>query len=211
MKYVITIGRQYGSGGRYVAKTVANKLNIKCYDSELLLKIASEHGLDADIVKRYDEKSTLISNLYCSFVNDTSLQSRLIEAQFDTIQHIAQEESCVIVGRCADYILRDNKNLTSVFIMAPIEQRVQRAVRFYNLDPNKAEDIIKKTDKRRASYYSFYTDKKWGRADSYNLCIDSSIGIDATADLIVSYASQKDKLNQIIDNDQNEPTDKEEK
>jgi len=188
MRKIITIGRKYGSGGRYIAKKVAEKLGVKCYDNELLLKIAKDNGLSEAVVKEYDEKGALLSNLYCSFVNDNSLQGKLIEAQFSTILSLADKEDCVIVGRCADYILRNVHSVLSVFITSDMESRVKRGIEFYNLEPDKAEDIIKKNDKRRASYYNFYTDKKWGRADSYHLCVDSAIGIDETADIIIKYS-----------------------
>lgn len=190
MKNIITIGRQYGSGGRYIAKKVAALLGVKCYDSELILKIAQEHGLDESIVKEYDEKGTSFADFWGPLSSGANLQSRIIEAQFDTIKMLAEKEDCVIVGRCADYILRDSKTVLSVFIMSDMDSRVKRGVEFYKLDEKKAYDLIRKMDKKRASYYNFYTDKKWGRGDSYNLCIDSKIGIDETAKIIKDYADK---------------------
>ena len=190
MKNIITIGRQYGSGGRYIAKKVAALLGVKCYDSELILKIAKEHGFDESIVKEYDEKGTSFADFFVPLSAGVNLQSRIIEAQFDTIRLLSEKESCVIVGRCADYVLRDSKTVLSVFIMSDMDNRVKRGIDFYKLDEKKAYDIIKKTDKKRGSYYNFYTDKKWGKADSYNLCVDSKIGIDETAAVIKAYADK---------------------
>ena len=116
---------------------------------------------------------------------------RVFLAQFDAIRKIAEKESCVIVGRCADYILKEEENVVSIFIHAPIEDRVLRAVKFYDINENKAKDTILKMDKKRKSYYNFYSDKQWGKSDSYDLSISSSIGIDETVDVIAAYIKKK--------------------
>lgn len=126
-----------------------------------------------------------------SFGADMSLSQKVFLAQFEAIKAIADRESCVIVGRCADYVLRENPNVVNIFITAPIEARVERAVKYYNLDTKKAKETILKMDKKRASYYNFYSDKKWGRAESYNLTIDSSVGIDAACEIIKFYVEKK--------------------
>jgi len=194
MSYIITIGRQYGSGGRYIAKELAKKLNIKYYDSALLEKVANDANMSIDFIKENDEKKDSIFSFLG--INDptsylTSSQ-RVSLAQFDTIEKIAQSgESCVIVGRCADYVLREYPNLVSVFIHAPLQSRIDRAVSFYNLDPNKAKDVIKKYDKKRASYYEYFTDRTWGSINTYDLTINSDIGIEKAVDTIAAFAKIK--------------------
>lgn len=197
MSFVITIGRQYGSGGRFIARKLAEMLNVNFYDNELLTTAATQSGMSKTILDNYDEKKDgFFSGVVPStFGADMSLSQKVFLAQFEAIKMIADRESCVIVGRCADYVLRENKNVVNVFITAPIEDRVKRAVKYYNLDEKKAKETIIKMDKKRASYYNFYSDKKWGRADSYNLTIDSNIGIDEACEVIKSYVEKKLKLN----------------
>lgn len=197
MSFVITIGRQYGSGGRFIAKKLAEMLNVNFYDNELLTTAATQSGMSKTILDNYDEKKDgFFSGVVPStFGADMSLSQKVFLAQFEAIKMIADRESCVIVGRCADYVLRENKNVVNVFITAPIEDRVKRAVKYYNLDEKKAKETIIKMDKKRASYYNFYSDKKWGKADSYNLTIDSNIGIDEACEVIKSYVEKKLKLN----------------
>ncbi len=197
MSFVITIGRQYGSGGRFIARRLAEMLNVNFYDNELLTTAATQSGMSKTILDNYDEKKDgFFSGVVPStFGADMSLSQKVFLAQFEAIKMIADRESCVIVGRCADYVLRENKNVVNVFITAPIEDRVKRAVKYYNLDEKKAKETIIKMDKKRASYYNFYSDKKWGKADSYNLTIDSNIGIDEACEVIKSYVEKKLKLN----------------
>lgn len=197
MSFVITIGRQYGSGGRFIARKLAEMLNVNFYDNELLTTAATQSGMSKTILDNYDEKKDgFFSGVVPStFGADMSLSQKVFLAQFEAIKMIADRESCVIVGRCADYVLRENKNVVNVFITAPIEDRVNRAVKYYNLDEKKAKETIIKMDKKRASYYNFYSDKKWGKADSYNLTIDSNIGIDEACEVIKSYVEKKLKLN----------------
>ncbi len=193
MSYIITIGRQYGSGGRFIAQELAKELGIPFYDNDLLAKAAVQGGLDEDIVKSYDEKK---DGVFAGFIPslygyDMTMGQKVFLAQFEAIKHIAEQGSAVIVGRCADYVLRDNENVVSVFITAPINDRVARAVKYYNIEEKKAEDLIRKTDKKRASYYNFYTDRKWAHADNYDLTINSSVGIQEAVDVIKSFAAKK--------------------
>ncbi len=196
MKYIICISRQYGSGGRFIAKKLAEKLNIKFYDNELLAKAASESGMSKAVFENYDEKKDgFFSGIIpTSYGFDMSMGQKVFLAQFDSIRKIAQAESCVIVGRCADYILRDMTNVVSVFIHAPIESRIDRAIKFYNVEPSKARDTVVKMDKKRKNYYNFYSDKTWGKADSYDLCISSDIGIDESVEAIKTFAERKLKF-----------------
>ncbi len=193
MSYVITIGRQYGSGGRFIAQELAKELNIPFYDNELLAKAAIDSGLDKDIVKSYDEKKdgTFTGFIPSLYGYDMTMGQKVFLAQFDAIKKIADEGSCIIVGRCADYVLRDRSNVINVFITASEEDCVARCVKYYGLDEKKARDVIKKTDKKRANYYNFYTDKKWGKVDNYDLTINSGIGIAETCAVIKTYVEKK--------------------
>ena len=201
---VITIGRQFGSGGREIGYKIAEKLGIKCYDKELLSAAAKESGLCEKIFETHDEKPTrsflysLVMDTYSmgyapSGYVDMPIGHKLFLAQFDTIKSIAEKESCVIVGRCADYALEDNPDLLSVFIHADLDIRIKRIMERKGIDKiDVAKDLINKTDKQRAAYYNSYASKKWGDAKTYNIAIDSSIlGIEGTADLIVDIVRNK--------------------
>ncbi len=202
---IITVGRQYGSGGRYVARLLAEKLEIPFYDKELLSEVAKDSGLARDLLEEHDEKNTrgfLFSMMSgSSSVGDPSsmyldmpLNHRIFLAQFDTIRRIANEGPCVIVGRCADYVLRDQENVLSVFIKANQEERVRRIVEYYGADPLKAEELIRKSDKQRASYYNYYATGTWGDVNNYDLCVDTgTLGIAGSVSLIAYCASLMEK------------------
>lgn len=205
MNSVITIGRQYGSGGREIGEKLAAHYGIKFYDKDLLKRAAKESGICTELFENNDEKPTnsFLYNLitdtysfgYSSPYVEMPLSHKVFLAQFDTIKKIATEGPCVIVGRCADYALSEFKNCISVFIYAPIEDRIDRIVTKYpqEKDKDKVRDVIIKNDKSRANYYNYYSSKKWGRADSYDLCINSSsLGIDGTVELI-SYFIDKNQ------------------
>lgn len=196
MNYVITIGREYGSGGRFIAKKLADDLGIKFYDNELLAKAAVESGLSNQVIESYDEKKDgFFSGVVPStFSVDLSIGQKVFLSQFEAIKKIADSESAVIVGRCADYVLSDRNNVVNVFITAPFADRVERAIELYGVDEKKAETTISKMDKKRASYYNFYSDKRWGKADSYDLCVSSSVGIDETVDIIKAFVAKKLKI-----------------
>ncbi|MBQ7480407.1 MAG: cytidylate kinase-like family protein [Lachnospiraceae bacterium] len=200
MNTVITIGRQFGRGGRDIGEKLASHYGIAFYDKDLLKRAAKESGICPELFENNDEKPT--SSFLYNLVTDTysfgysspyiemPLSHKVFLAQFDTIKKIAQEGPCVIVGRCADYALSDFGNRISVFIYAPLEDRIKRITDKYPdvNDPSKIKDMIIKTDKSRANYYNYYSSKKWGRADSYDLCVNSSIlGIDGTVDLISDF------------------------
>ena len=192
MKFVITIGREYGSGGRFVGRLVAERLGINFYDNELLFKAAQDSGLSEVVFKNFDErKDGFLGNGIGLYAYDMTLSQKVFLAQFDTIKKLASEESCVIVGRCADYVLKDNPNLVSVFICAPMEDKIERAVKYYDVDAKKAESIILKKDKHRQSYYNLYTDRECGKASNYDLCINSKIGIESCVDAIEAYVRRK--------------------
>ena len=196
---IITIGRQYGSGGRIIGQKLAKDLNIPCYDKELLTIAAKESDFSEEIFKTMDEKPTgsflysLVTGTYANSYtgNHLPLNHKLFLAQFDTIRSIADKGSCVIIGRCADYALADyNVNCVNVFIHADLQHRVERAINEYGISPEKAEEIVQKTDKQRASYYNFYSDKKWGAVDHYDITLDSGkLGIDNTVEMIKHFIS----------------------
>ena len=193
-KPIITVGRQYGSGGREVALKLAERLNIPFYDKELLNEAARDSGISRDVMETYDEKQEKRS--FLSMIGgvqgrgdlgtaDMPLNHRIFLAQFDTIRRIASEGPCVIVGRCSDYVLRDYVNAVNVFIKAPMEDRINRITRLYGLDPMKAEESIRKADKQRAAYYNYFATGTWGSVDNYHLCVDTgALGVDGAVDLI---------------------------
>ena len=183
-KIIITIGRQYGSGGRYVGKKLAEQLGIAFYDKELINLASKESGICGEFFEKADERN---SGSLLNLSNES-----LFQIQSDVIRKVAAEQSCILVGRCADYILRDNENCISVFISARMEDRIRRAVEYAHIEEKEAEEYIRKADKSRASYYNYYTDKIWGAAESYDLCISSSVyGIDETTAFIREFVSKR--------------------
>ncbi len=195
-KFVITIGREYGSGGRFIGKQLAKKLNIGFYDNELLAIASNASGLSPAVIENYDEKKDgfFTGMIPSSFGFDMSLGQKVFLAQFDTIKKIAQNESCVIVGRCADYVLRGNKDVVNIFICAPMKYKMEHVVKYYGIEKDKAHDTIIKIDKKRKNYYNFYSDCEWGKAYNYDLCINSEIGVDETVDTIISFVKAKLKI-----------------
>lgn len=201
---VITIGREFGSGGHEIGMKLAERLGVKCYDKELLQLAAKNSGLCEELFASQDEKPTnsflysLVMDTYSlgysnSYV-DMPINHKVFLAQFDTIKKLAENESCVIVGRCADYALEDDPNCVSVFIKASMKDRVERIKKIYNITDSKASDLIQKTDKKRASYYNYYSSKKWGEARSYDLCLDSGdLGIEGAISLICEYIKIKEE------------------
>ncbi|MBP5445156.1 MAG: cytidylate kinase-like family protein [Acholeplasmatales bacterium] len=183
---IICIGRQYGSGGRFIGKLLAEKLNIPCYDKEILTESIKKSDINVDVIENNDEVPN--SMMYSVFQsNGLSINEQVFLAQFDAIRDIANKGACVIVGRCADYILEDRDNVVSIFITAPIEERIKRATEFYKFDSNKALKAIKKVDKKRREYYNYYTNRKWGEASNYDLTLNSRIGVEKCVEVIVKY------------------------
>ncbi len=196
---VITIGRQYGSGGREIGKKVSEILGIGYYDDELISLAAKNSGMNSDALSGVDEKATN-SLLYtlamggslfggnAALAYEMPINDKLYIAQSDVIKELANKESCVIIGRCADYVLQDHTNVINLFIYADIEKRTARVALRRGLNEAKARDIIIKTDKQRANYYNYYTSRKWGRIDNYHMCIDSGrLGCDKAAEIIAQY------------------------
>ncbi len=202
---IITIGRQYGSAGREIGYKVADMLGIKLYDKEMLDRAAKESGICQELFETHDEKPTnifLYSLVMDSYslgyssgnYTDMPINHKVFLAQFDAIKKIADEGPCILVGRCADYALEDYDNLLSLFIHADLDARIRRIARIYDLTDAKAKDLIIKTDKKRASYYNYYSNKKWGTAESYHMSLNSSkLGIDGTAEAIVKLVELKER------------------
>ena len=201
MNTIITIGRQFGSGGREIGEMVAEKYGIKYYDKELLSRAAKESGFCEEMIQNHDERPTnsflynLVMDTYSfgynasSFV-DMPISHKVFLAQFDTIKKIAEEGPCVIVGRCADYALSDFDNVLNIFIHADEDFKIKRIKeRFADITTDEtAREMMNKKDKQRQSYYNYYSSKKWGRADSYDLSINSAIlGVEGTVKFITQY------------------------
>lgn len=184
---VITVSREFGSGGRTIGKKVAEKLGIPCYDAELIQKISEESGYTADYIKEEGEYASVgwLSTVFTDRTMGLTNQDKLWNIQSRVIEELAGKGSCVIVGRCADYILREKADCLKVFIHASIEKRAERIVREYGEREESPEQRLKEKDKRRAAYHRFYTDMKWGHAQNYHVCLDSGeLGIDRCAELI---------------------------
>lgn len=199
MNRIITVSRQFGSGGREIGAKLAAKLGIPFYDNEIISRAAKESGF-AEAAFENAEKKATNSLLYSiamgmnAYGNQDigfthlSLDDQLYLAQSNVIRKVAKEGPCVIVGRCADYVLRDYDNVVNVFIWADLEARKKRAIGEYHLKENKAEEEILRTDKRRANYYNYHASGKWGKAENYHLSVRSDyIGIDNSVDCILRY------------------------
>jgi cytidylate kinase len=201
---VLSIGRQFGSGGGEIGKMLANELSIPYYDRELLAIAAQESGLCPEIFEKADERES--DGLSYAFslgfsplgmyipYDDILSNEKLFLLQSKTIQNLAAKESCVIIGRCSDYILRDNPNCLSVFIHNTIDNRIKHVAERENVSEARAKEMIAKADKSRAAYYNYYTNKLWGVASSYNFSIDVSIlGTDGTVTLLKDLITRKFK------------------
>lgn len=196
---IITITRQFGSGGHDIGKALSEKLDIPFYDKELISIAAKESGIAPEVFETVDEKATnsLLYSLSMGFnhysnsftaTEDLPFNDRLYILQHKIIKELAEKENFVVVGRCADYVLRENPNVVKVYIYADIESRIKRAVERHDIDSVRAKQAVVKADKNRANYYSFYSGKKWGLADNYDLCINSTnLTVDQAVEIILSY------------------------
>jgi cytidylate kinase len=199
---IITIGRECGAGGRSVAAYLAEHLGIKVYDKELLDLAVKESGLARELFEMHDERPTR-SFLY-NLVMDTysmnrfsdeagvPIDQRLFIAQSNAIKKLADQESCIMIGRCADYVLSDYPNRVSIFLSGDDEVKIPHMAQLYGVDEKESKSILSKTNKRRATYYNFYTSKKWGASDSYDLCINTSkVGFEGAARIIENFIEYK--------------------
>ena len=193
---VITIGRQFGSGGRTIGKKLADRLGIPFYDKELIKEAAKKSGLSQSMFEYVDEKAvnsllySMALGMYSatnniSMVTDMPLNDKLFQIQADVIRDLANSP-CVIVGRCADYVLRKHPNCLNVFIHAGLEERVDRAINEYHYSPNGIREALLKTDRHRANYYNYYSDQSWGDASNYHISLDSgALGVDNCVEIIL--------------------------
>ena len=199
--YVITIGRQYGSGGRLIGRKLADALGFSFYDKELITVAAKRSGINEKIFESVDEHPTnsLLYSLAMGTYNFESayipysnmsipLSEQVFQMQSSLIAEFADKGPCVFVGRCADYVLRDNPRCINIFIKAEPAERAERLVKYYGVEPAKVKDVMRKADKMRANYYKTRTGRAWASLDTYDLCIDSGkLGVDKTADILLDY------------------------
>ncbi len=200
---IITIARQFGSGGHEIGRRLAKRLNVPLYDKELITHAAQESGLSEEVLHYFDEKPTnsllysLSTGAYSvadgGVVNySLPVNQQVFQAQFDAIRSLAEKSSCVIVGRCADYVLENHEGLVSIFVHADLNDRMERVAEYDHITLPEAKNRITKSDKRRASYYNFYSGKKWGVAGTYDLCINTStVGFDNAVELIADFVEMK--------------------
>lgn len=176
---VITISREYGSGGREIGERLAKELDIPFFNKELILMAAKESGLSEEYIKK-TEQMKATSFLYGLYMGAQQLpmNDQIFLVQSKIIRKVAKQGPCVIVGRCADYVLRERKDLLNVFIHAPLEFRAQRAKEKYEKEASNMQDFVKKKDKQRASFYNYFSQNKWGDARNYHLSISSTYGVD---------------------------------
>ncbi len=205
--YVINLGRQLGSGGKEIGERIANDFHIAFYDKELLQLASQESGLCPECFERADERTSkgLLGGLFGTrfpFVTEGALPSdsylsndTLFQIQSDVIRHLAEQQSCLFVGRCADYILRDHPRCCNIFITASSEARVERLTQSLHITAEEALARMEKADKRRAAYYHYYSYRTWGAAATYHLCVDSSaLGIEGTVRFVEEFVARKLKL-----------------
>ena len=200
-KFVINIGRQLGSGGKAVGERLAERFGIPVYDKRLI-KMAAEHsGFGQEFFEKADEKpakgffATLLGYLRSPFAGDDAIYNNplshdaLFKMQSDVIRQLAERESCIFVGRCADYVLRDRDHVTHIFLYASLEKRVERIMRLEHVDADKARELIRKTDKQRKSYYNFFADGNWGVRSNYDLMLRTDDHTpEEIAEMIIAYA-----------------------
>lgn len=198
--YVITIGREHGSGGRYIGEELAKALHIKCYDSELIAKTAEHSGFAESFVQTHEEHRpgsflySLVTGA-ASVADEQPFSVQIFQAQSEVIRMLAERESCIIIGRCADYVLRDRENVVNLFVHAPMAARVERVCARDGLEPAAAEKKIRQTDKERIAYYNFFTSQKWGEAQHYDLTVNTaSIGIPGVVKLVRDYLALRGLL-----------------
>lgn len=191
---VITISREYGSGGRYVGRLVADKLGIKFYDKDFIIKVAEETGLSEEYIENNEQKRDSLASLNNGYYVGLNNADELFIKESELIKQVAQRESCVIIGRCSDYILKDKENVIKVFVYSDMKNKIKRATEIYNLSKQKAEKEIKRIDKLRANHYKYYTEKDWNNHSNYDICINSDVlGVENSANLICQIVKEKEK------------------
>ena len=191
--FVITISREYGSGGRYIGKLIADKLGIKLYDKEFIEKVALETGLSQEYIEKNEQKRDLVASLNNGYYFGLDNSDELFLKESELIKEIADKESCVIVGRCANFILNDKKNVIKVFVYSDMDSKIKRATEFYGLSKSNAEKEIRNIDKLRANHYKYYTEKDWKDFSNYDVCVNSDFaGVEGAAELICGIVNEKE-------------------
>jgi cytidylate kinase len=184
-KLVVTVSREYGSGGRYIGRLIADKLGIKLYDKDFIEILAKETGLSEEYIENNEQKRTTLDILNNGYYYGLTNSDELFLKESELIKEVAQKESCVIIGRCADFILRENKNIFKIFVYSNMENKIKRATEIYGISKEKAAKEIKKVDKQRANHYKHYTETEWNNPGNYDICINSdTLGVEKTAELI---------------------------
>lgn len=192
---LITVSREYGSGGRYIGKMIADQLGIRFYDKDLIIRLAEKTGLSEEYIENFEQKRNLLADFNKGYYTGPDSGDELFIRETEIIREIADRESCVIIGRCADYILKDKENLVKVFIYSSMTNKISRAVTYYGLDRDKAEKEIRKSDKERAIHYRHYTDQNWADKSNYDICVSSDVlGTEKTAELICGMIRAKMNL-----------------
>ena len=190
---VITVSREYGSGGRYVGKLIADKLGIKLYDKEFIQKLAEETGLSEEYIENNEQKRDALANLNNGYYVGLNNSDELFLKESELIKEVANQESCVIIGRCADFILKDKENVLKVFIYSDMEDKIKRATDIYGLEKEKAKKEITRIDKLRANHYKHYTEKEWKDFSNYDICINSdALGVEKASEMICKMIKETD-------------------
>ena len=189
---LVTISREYGSGGRYVGQMLADQLGVPCYDKELILALAKKTGLSAEYIERTEEKRGALSDLHAGYYAGPNQEDDLFIQEAQIIEELAGQGPCVIIGRCADYILEGKEHLLKIFIYSTMANKVKRATTYYGLSPERAEKEIKRIDRRRAIHYEHYTNRNWADRSHYDIYVNSDfLGVEKTADLLCALITEK--------------------
>ncbi len=191
---VITISREYGSGGRYVGRLIADKLGIKLYDKDFVIKVAEKTGLSEEYIEENEQKRSSLAPLNNGYYSEYNNSNELFAKESELIKEIADKESCVIIGRCADNILADRNNVVKVFIYSGLDDKIKRATTYYKMNKEKAKKEITRIDKQRENHYKYYTGKEWKNFANYDICLNSdALGVEKTADIICEMVEEKEK------------------
>ena len=189
---IITISREYGSGGRYLGRLIADKLGIKFYDKEFVEKLAQTTGFSESYIEKNEQKRGNLENFNNGYYVGLNNSDELFLKESELIKKLADKESCVIIGRCSDFILKDRKDIIKIFVSSKIENKINRVTKFYGLDKNNAEKEITRIDKLRENHYKYYTERDWKDPDNYDICINSDVfGIDKSAEIICDIVMKK--------------------
>lgn len=191
-KVVITISREYGSGGRYIGRLIADKLGIKLYDKDFIEKLAKETGFSEEYIESNEQKRNVLDVFNSGYYAGLNNSDELFIKESELIKEVSDNESCVIIGRCADFILKDKENVFKVFVYSNTENKIKRVTKIYGLNEEKAKKEIKRIDKLRANHYKYYTEREWQDNSNYDICINSDIlGVEKSADLICEIIEKK--------------------